>query len=85
MPEYTVDDLVTVLQECAGELDGAELSAETLDMPFSDLGYDSLALLNTVGRLQRDLGIRLPDDAATAEDTPRDLLDQVNALLSFRV
>ncbi|MFD0346149.1 acyl carrier protein [Kitasatospora aburaviensis] len=39
-------------------------------MLFSDLGYDSLAVLETVSRIEREYGIRIPEDALSAVRTP---------------
>jgi act minimal PKS acyl carrier protein len=79
MSEFTLDQLVATLRECAGEDESVDLTADILDTTFEDLGYDSLALLNTVTRIERDRGIGLPEDEAVGEGaTPRQLLRLVN-------
>ncbi|RDG35499.1 acyl carrier protein [Streptomyces corynorhini] len=82
MPLLTVPDLLTLLRECAGEEESADLEGDVEDVAFDALGYDSLALLNTVGRIERDYGIRLGDDAVERATTPRALIELTNAALT---
>ncbi|MEV0264792.1 acyl carrier protein [Streptomyces sp. NPDC050617] len=77
----TVGDLLVLLRECAGEEESVDLEGDILDVPFEDLGYDSLALLNTVGRIERDCSVRLGDDTVEKALTPRDLIDMTNSAL----
>ncbi|WP_399930797.1 acyl carrier protein [Streptomyces kanamyceticus] len=72
-------DLTRLLRESAGEEEGIDLDGDVLDTDFTELGYDSLALLQVIGRIQREYGVELPDSAAEAE-TPRALLDLVNSV-----
>ncbi|MEU1811825.1 MULTISPECIES: acyl carrier protein [Micromonospora] len=81
----TILDLPTltdILRECAGEDEDVELSGDILDVPFADLGYDSLALLETAGAIQRRFGAPLQDDAVTQAQTPRELLELANRALT---
>lgn len=79
--EVTIDDLRRILRAAAGVDDGVDLYAEILDVPFDDLGYDSLALLETGRRIETEYGIQLEDTAITEAPTPRALLAVVNAQL----
>ena len=81
MTELTLDGLLTLLRECAGADESIDLSGDVLDAEFGDLGYDSLALFNTVGRIERDYEVRLPEDFIDEVRTPRDLLKLVNEAL----
>ncbi|MEU8551442.1 acyl carrier protein [Streptomyces roseoverticillatus] len=85
MPEFTPDDLIRVLRESAGEDEDVDLEGDILDVTFDDLGYDSLALLNTVVHIQRHLGVTLPDDFVGQEMTPRALVETVNVHLARTV
>ncbi|MCD0486347.1 acyl carrier protein [Streptacidiphilus sp. ASG 303] len=78
----TLTELTQLLRECAGEDEGVDLDGDVLDTPFSELGYDSLAVLQTTGRIERDHGIRLSDDTVAEAQTPRLLLDFVNESLA---
>ncbi|MFI9275846.1 acyl carrier protein [Kitasatospora sp. NPDC052896] len=80
MAEFTLDDLITVLREAAGADEGVDFD-DILDVPFEDLGYDSLALFNTVNTIERERGIALPDETVVKATTPRMLLDAVNLRL----
>ncbi|MEV7009978.1 acyl carrier protein [Streptosporangium sp. NPDC051022] len=74
MRELTLADLARILRECAGEDEGVDLSGDFGDVPFADLGYDSLAVLETAARLSRDYGVHLSDDDVLDAGTPRKLL-----------
>ncbi|MBD0745902.1 acyl carrier protein [Streptomyces sp. CBMA152] len=76
--EMTIADLTRILRECAGEDEGVDLDGDILDIPFAELGYDSLALLEASSRLEREVGVKLSDDAVSEAETPRLLLAAVN-------
>jgi minimal PKS acyl carrier protein len=82
MAELTIDRLVTLLRECAGEDESIDLSGDIMDTSFDDLGYDSLALFNTVNRIEREHGIQLRDETVAEAETPRLLLKEINELLA---
>ncbi|CAL9488458.1 MULTISPECIES: acyl carrier protein [Streptomyces] len=77
--EVTLADLTRMLRESAGEEEGVDLDGDVLDTPFIDLGYDSLALLQVIGQIQREYGIAIPDDAVVDAETPHALLDLINS------
>ncbi|MEV6399193.1 acyl carrier protein [Streptomyces sp. NPDC051907] len=82
MSEFTLVELAGKLRECAGESEGVDLDSEAvLDVPFIDLGYDSLALLQVTGVIKRERGVDLSDDAVVEAETPRILLKMINASL----
>lgn len=80
----TLDTLITILREAAGADESVDFTGDVMDAGFEELGYDSLALLETTARLQQDYGVVLEDDAALAAKTPRELLDLVNAAAAER-
>jgi act minimal PKS acyl carrier protein len=79
----TVDDLKRILREVAGADETVDFDADILDTTFPDLGYDSLALLETGSRIQRDFAVALDDETVTSAQTPRALPDAVNAQLAL--
>ncbi|SBW22614.1 hypothetical protein FDG2_2875 [Candidatus Protofrankia californiensis] len=81
MSQLTLDDLKTILREAAGEDESVDLDGDILDTAFTDLGYDSLALLEAAAVIDRNHGITLADDLFTGVETPRQLLTEVNAAL----
>jgi act minimal PKS acyl carrier protein len=80
MSDRTIDlsDLRRILRESAGTQQGVDLDGEILDTTFDDLGYDSLAIMETTARLTREYGVSIDDDALTSATTPRLLLALVN-------
>ncbi|WP_432147139.1 acyl carrier protein [Streptomyces sp. bgisy084] len=79
MTDFTLDDLKRVMRECAGEDESVSLDGDILDLPFEDLGYDSLALLETATRIERERGVSVPEEKLSEAKTPRLLLDAVNS------
>lgn len=81
MSELTLAALTDIMRVCTGEAAEIDLHDEILDVEFAALGYDSLALLETAGRIQQVYGVRLDDDVAQA-NTPRILLALVNKAIA---
>ncbi|MFD4658734.1 acyl carrier protein [Kitasatospora sp. NPDC058444] len=80
--DFTLSELKRILLEAAGADAEADLDGDILDAEFADLGYESLALLETAGRIEREYGISLDEDAFGEARTPRALIDLVTAHLS---
>jgi minimal PKS acyl carrier protein len=79
--QFTIEDLRRVLRAAAGEGEGVSLDSDILDVSFEELGYDSLALLETSGRIERERAIELADSTISDAETPRALLASVNEQL----
>ncbi|MEB8337531.1 acyl carrier protein [Streptomyces endophyticus] len=79
---FTLNDLRTVLLEAAGTDENVDLAGDILDSDFEQLGYESLALLETAGRIERTHGISLDEEALAEASTPRRLIDLVNSHLT---
>ena len=78
--EFTSGDLKRILAEAAG---GEEAGAgDILDTDFQDLGYDSLAMLEAISRIERAFGVTLDDSTITEATTPRALIQVVNEQLA---
>jgi len=80
--ELTIDDLRRILREGAGADEGVDLDGDILDTPFEELGYESLALLETGSRIDREFGIELDDATLVDAETPRALIEAVNSQLA---
>ncbi|HKN55623.1 MAG TPA: acyl carrier protein [Amycolatopsis sp.] len=76
----TIEDLKQVLRQC-GVDESVDLDADILDVEMAELGYDSLAVLEILARLQQRSGTVIPEDAVADLVTPRLLLDYVNYLI----
>ncbi|MFD4241953.1 acyl carrier protein [Streptomyces sp. NPDC058525] len=86
MRHLELTDLTRLLRECAGADEGVDMDgADVLDTLFLDLGYDSLALLQTTGLIEREYEITLDEEAIDEAETPRQYLALVNRVLSARV
>jgi act minimal PKS acyl carrier protein len=78
---FTIDDLRRILREGAGADDGVDLDGDIRDVRFEELGYESLALLETGLRIGREFGVELDDSTLIDVETPGALVDAVNAEL----
>ena len=72
-------ELRRILRTVAGTEQGVDLDADILDTSFSDLGYDSLALLEAAARILQEFGVRLDDDALLEATNQRQLLQLVSS------
>ena len=75
---FTLDDLKRILLAGAGADETVDLDSEILDTEFELLGYESLALLETCGRIEREYGISLDESLVVEATTPRLLIQAVN-------
>jgi minimal PKS acyl carrier protein len=82
MQQFTLDDLRMIMRACAGEAESVDLDSDILDTSFEDLGYDSIALLEAAGRIERSTGIAIADDELTVLGTPRTIVELVNSGIS---
>lgn len=85
MAKFNLDDLRQSLRAAAGEDESIDLNGDILDVEFADLGYDSLAILETASHIERGFGVRLPEDEVGDQHTPRDFVDFVNSVLAEKV
>jgi len=83
--QFLLDDLVRIMRSSAGVDDSVDLTGDIADVSFTDLGYDSLAVLEITGRVARERQIALTDDEVQELYTVRELLDLVNSRLGERV
>ncbi|WP_207944994.1 phosphopantetheine-binding protein [Actinomadura rubrisoli] len=80
MTVFTATELKDIMLSTA---DGApiDLDGEFLDTPFTDMDFDSLAVLEIATRVQQDYHLAIPDEAVADLTTPRDVLDYVTQRL----
>ncbi|WP_394832271.1 acyl carrier protein [Pendulispora rubella] len=76
--EFTLEDLKRVLLASAGAAEGVDLDSNILDIDFADLGYESVALLETGRQIELECRVSLDDGALAQVRTPRALLSLVN-------
>ncbi|MER6471016.1 phosphopantetheine-binding protein [Streptomyces collinus] len=82
MQPLDIKNLVDLLRTNAGDSDTYDLDGDVLDVPFSDLNYDSLALLQVTGAIERDYTVALDEEALEEAETPRQYLEVVNQVLA---
>ncbi|MGA5035539.1 acyl carrier protein [Streptomyces capoamus] len=82
MSAFTLEDLFRIMRECAGEEEAVDLSSAAAEQEFSLLGYDSLALMEAISRVERGYGIQLPEETLAEALTPAAFVDVVNAELA---
>lgn len=80
MTIFEIEDLRIIMLESAGEAEAAEWNGDILDARFDELGYDSIAMMEIINRVQRELGTQIGDEAIELK-TPRALLDHVDRIL----
>lgn len=81
--EFDLNALQYILETCSGVAEEVDWKAAgTLELTFSEIGYDSIALLEIVARIQRDYGVRIPDEAIGDLRTPHVVLRYVNQLIA---
>jgi act minimal PKS acyl carrier protein len=76
---FALSDLKRILLEGSGVSEGTDLEGDILDTSFEDLGYDSIAKLETVGRIEREYGITLDESIVLDCATPRAFVAAVRA------
>lgn len=81
----TMHDLKHALEIGSGVDWGVDLDRDLPTKTFNQLGYDSLAVLETGLRLGRDHDVTIDDEVFTDLETPQQLLDAVNQALDARV
>ncbi len=71
------DQLLELFRRMAEEIAEKELSQVEQDSAIADIGLDSLAMLELVGSLERELKIRIPDEDLNGIQSVRQLLELV--------
>lgn len=82
MTDFTLDDLRSIMRGSAGEDESVNLDGAIADSSFTDLGYDSLAVLEIMSQLAQRYGIRIPEEDAAELVTPAQAVTYVNSRMS---
>ncbi|WP_290050834.1 acyl carrier protein [Amycolatopsis solani] len=77
----TFDDLRSILVEAAGSAGEAPLGPEAVDADLYELGYDSLALMETSAYIRARFRVDIPEAELAELRTLRQILNCVNALV----
>lgn len=79
---FCFDDLDEMMCACGGANGSAGLDEDISDITFEELGYDSLAVLELMAKLQNQMNVAIPDNATASLLTPRSVIEYVNARLA---
>lgn len=74
--------LIEMFRAKASEIAEKDLSGLREDSVIADMGLDSLAMLEVIGEMERELEISIPDDLLVGLETVAQLLDVVEKRLS---
>lgn len=74
--------LIKLFRDLASEIAEKDLSFLQEESAISDMGIDSLAMLELVGTMERELGIRVPDDKLVGLSTVSQLLELVEGRIT---
>jgi len=70
-------ELLKIFMKTATDITEREFPVISETTEISELGIDSLGMLEIVGSMERELKVRLPDEALTSIVTVKDLLEVV--------
>lgn len=77
-------EIIALFRKAAFEVDQKEFGELKIGDKISDLGLDSVAMLEVIGFLEEELGVHLPDEKLARVETLQDLSDLVGGLLPQR-
>jgi act minimal PKS acyl carrier protein len=80
MAGFGIGELRTIMRGSAGSAEGVDLDGEIAAVPFAELGYDSLAVLEMMSEVQRRYGVVIDENVVFDLETPQDAIDHVNSL-----
>jgi act minimal PKS acyl carrier protein len=83
MRQVSLEDVKQIMRTCAGEEESVDLDGDVGDVPLTDLGYDSLAVMETTSRLEQELGVSLQDNELGDATTINSLVSLVNQRLAI--
>ncbi|CRK55093.1 Acyl carrier protein [Alloactinosynnema sp. L-07] len=83
MNKFDLDDLRAIMRESAGVDEDVDLDGDIADIEFTELGYDSLAVLELASQVQRKYGVPIPDEAVHEMPTPRAAVEFINKQFSI--
>ena len=72
--------LLEIFARTATEVAEKEFPQVRESMSISELGIDSLGMLEIIGSLERELKIHIPDESLAGVQTVRDLLNAVESV-----
>lgn len=77
----TIEEFYDVIVASAGASDATWIGEDRYDRTFDELGYDSLALIEAVARIEEKYGVSIPEEQVAEQKTPRSMLSLVNTAI----
>ena len=74
-------DLLEMFKTVAARVDKREFPQVTSDSVITELGIDSLSMMQIVGEMETELGVMIPDEDLVELTTVGDLCSKVEARL----
>lgn len=81
MNRIDLDELRQILRAHVWDSDEVDLDGDIADIEFSELGYDSLAVLEVCGQVERRYGVQISAEAVAEMPTPARAVAYINDLL----
>ena len=77
----TDQELIGILKDAVYDVNLRELGNISAETKLSELGLDSVAIMEMIGILEENLNIRIKDEAVTTLNSVGDLLNLIRSLL----
>ncbi len=74
-------DLLSMFKLVAARVDKREFNNVTKDSVITELGIDSLSMMQIVGEMETELGVMIPDEDLVELITVGDLVKKIEARL----
>jgi acyl carrier protein len=72
-------DLLSMFKTVAARVDKREFNSVTPESVITELGIDSLSMMQIVGEMETELGIMIPDEDLVELITVGDLVKKISA------
>ena len=72
-------DVITLFRQALWEVDQKKVEHLEMETTISDLGLDSVAMLEVIGYLEQELDLHFPDEKLATLQTIKDLSDLIEA------
>jgi len=82
MKQMTVPILMEILDRAGGADESVDLTTDVASRDLEELGYESLAILEAAGLIEREYGVTLDEATLSDARTPQGLVAVVNEALS---
>lgn len=74
-------DLLALFKTVAARIDKRDFASVTRESVITELGVDSLSMMQIVGEMETELGVMIPDEDLVEIRTVGDLVNKVGARL----